>query len=100
MPKFITLEEIKKQCVIDPDFHEDDDFLEMLGDSAEDMASKLLVCDLEELVAEKGELPATVRHAIRMLVDYMYSQNRGSSGDSIDVPNAVYTMLKLYRKFA
>ena len=99
MPQYITLEEIKKQCVVDPDFHEDDEFLEMLGDAAEDMASNLLDCSLDELVAEKGELPASIRHAIRMLVDYMYSQNRGSSGESIDIPNAVYTMLKLYRSF-
>lgn len=99
MPQYITLEEIKKQCVVDLDFHEDDEFLEMLGDAAEDMASNLLDCSLDELVAENGELPASIRHAIRMLVDYMYSQNRGSSGESIDIPNAVYTMLKLYRSF-
>lgn len=99
MPQYITLEEIKKQLNIDQEYHGDDEFLEMLADSAEDMASNLLDCSLDELVAEKGDLPAGVRHCLRMLVDYMYSQNRGSSGESIDIPNTVYLILKLYRQF-
>ena len=44
-------------------------------------------------------MPATIMHAMRILVDYFYSVNRGSSSESIDIPNAVYTMLKLYRNY-
>lgn len=97
--KYLTLEEIKKQCVVDDNFHDDDTFLEMIGESAEDMAEKLVNCSLDELTAENGELPPTIRHALRMLVDYFYSVNRGSSENTPDIPNAVNIMLKLYFQF-
>ena len=97
--KYLTLNEIKKQCVVDQDFHEDDEFLTMIGNAAEDMASKLINCRLDEVVADNGELPATIRHALRMLVDYFYSVNRGSSENTPDIPNAVIVMLKLYFQF-
>lgn len=96
---YLTLDEIKKQCVIDPDFHEDDEFLEMIGNSAEDMAAQMLDCPLDEVSALHGELPATVRHCLRMLVDYFYSVNRGGSENDKEIPNAVQFMLKLFRKF-
>lgn len=97
--QYLTLEEIKKQLNIDAAYTGDDEFLTLLGDSAEELAAQLIDCDLNELYAEYGELPAALRHALRMLCDYMYSQNRGSSGESIDIPNAVFTILKLYRNF-
>ena len=97
--KYLTLDEIKRQCVVDADFHEDDILLEMIGDAAEDMAAKLINCSLDEVAAQNGELPATIRHALRMLVDYFYSVNRGSSDNAPDIPNAVLIMLKLYFQF-
>ena len=51
---YLTLEELKKQCVIDSDFTDDDEFLEMIGDAAEDMAEQLLDMPLYELEAEKA----------------------------------------------
>jgi hypothetical protein len=97
--KYLTLEEIKKQCTIDPQFDEDNEFLTMLGDSAEDMTEQLLDCSLDELASEKGGIPATIRHAMRILVDYFYSVNRGSSENAPDIPSAVTLMLKLYRNY-
>lgn len=97
--KYLSLEEIKKQLNVDVDFHEDDEFLELLGESVEDLTSNLIDCQLDELAAQNGCIPAGVRHAMRMLVDYVYSQQRGSSGESNDIPNAIFTILKLYRNF-
>lgn len=97
--KYLTLEEIKKQLNVDADFHGDDEFLELLGESVEDLTSNLIDCQLDELAAQNGSIPAGVRHAMRMLVDYVYSQQRGSSGESNDIPNAIFTILKLYRNF-
>ena len=34
--KWLTLERIKQQLRIEPDFHDEDDILELYGDSAED----------------------------------------------------------------
>lgn len=99
MLNYLTLDEIKKQLNVDADFHEDDEFLELLGESVEDLTSNLIDCSLDELVAQNGDLPAGVRHAMRMLCDYVYSQQRGSSGESNDIPNAIFTILKLYRSY-
>jgi uncharacterized phage protein (predicted DNA packaging) len=97
--QYLTLEEIKKQLNIDQEFTDDDEFLTLLGESAEDMVSQLIDCDLTELYAENGEMPASIKHAMRMLVDWMYSQQRGSSGEAIEIPQAIFTILKLYRNF-
>lgn len=97
--QYLTLEEIKHQCNIDAAYTGDDEFLTSLGEAAEDMTAQLLDADLSDVYAENGEMPASIRHAMRMLVDYFYSVNRGSSNESIDIPNAVFTMLKLYRNF-
>lgn len=97
--QYLTLDEIKKQCVIDADYHDDDEFLTMIGDAAEDLTAQMLDYDLQELFAEYGEMPATIRHAMRMLVDYFYAVNRGSADHGKEIPDAVYLMLKLYRRF-
>jgi len=97
--QYLTKSEIKKQCNIDAAYEGDDDFIEMIGDSAEDFVSQLIDTDLTEVYAKYGEIPAALRHAMRMMWDYFYSQQRGSSAEAMDIPNAVTTMLKLYRSF-
>lgn len=97
--QFLTIEEIKKQCVVDPDWHGDDEYFEMIGDAAEDMTAALLDCDLNELFDNNGNLPNTIRHALRMLVDYFYAVNRGSADQGKEIPDTVYNMLKLYRQY-
>ena len=97
--RYLTLDQIKAQCNIDKAYEGDDEFLELLAESAEDMVEQLLDCNLEELYAERGEMPASIQHALRMLVDWMYSQQRGSSGEAIDIPTAIYQILKLYRNY-
>lgn len=97
--QYLTLKEIKQQCNVDQDYTGDDEFLTLIGESAEDMVEQLIDCDLTELFAENGEMPASIKHAMRMLVDWMYSQQRGSSGEAIEIPQAIFTILKLYRNF-
>ena len=99
MLKVLTLDEIKKQVVVDEDYHGDDEYLEMAGESAEDTVEQLLDMSLDELAAKKGDVPATIRHAMRMLCDYFYAVNRGSADNDKDIPQAVYVMIKLYRQF-
>lgn len=97
--QYLTLDEIKKQVVLDEDFHDDDEFLTMIGDSAEELTSQLLDCSLDQLAAENGDLPAGLRHALRMLVDWEYSVQRGSSDNAPDIPSAIMMMIKLYRNY-
>lgn len=97
--QYLTIEEIKKQCTISDSFKDDDEFLTMIGDAAEDMTAQLLDMSLDQLAAENGNIPATIRHAMRILCDYFYSVNRGSSENAPDIPEAVHLMLKLYRSY-
>ena len=97
--KYLTLSEIKKQCVVDLDYHEDDQLLEMIGNSAEELTEQLLDRSLDELCASNGDLPAGLRHALRMLVDYFYSCQRGSGESAPDIPTAIQMMIKLYRSY-
>ena len=56
--KYLTIDQIKKQCVIDDDFLEDDDYLETLGDTAEELVEQEIDCDLNHVVAANGgEIP-------------------------------------------
>ena len=97
---WLTIDELKKQLVIDDNFNDDNDYIEMLGDSAEDTVQSLVNKDLYILAAENGgELPNAIRHAMRMLVDYFYSTERGSANSEKAIPDAVFTLLKLYRNY-
>ena len=96
---YLTLDEIKKQLNIDLDYTGDDEYLEMIADAAEDMTSALLDCGLNEIFDDRGELPATLKHALRMLVDYFYAVNRGSADEGKEIPDAVFKMIKLYRYY-
>lgn len=97
--QYLTLDEIKRQCNVDLDYDGDNEILTMVGDSAEDFVSQLIDTELVEIYAKYGDIPPALRHAMRMMCDYFYSQNRGSSAETMDIPNAVTTILKLYRSF-
>lgn len=91
---------MKAQTNIDPQYTGDDEYLEMVADAAEDYLSAYIRCPLEEVEAEYGELPATLKHALRILVDFYYSSFRGSGDSDIDFPAAFEKMAKLYRNYA
>lgn len=95
---YLDLEEIKKQCIIDEDFIEDDAYLESLGDVAERLVNDHVDGQLDDIVADNsGELPATLKHSMLMIVDYLYDY-RGSN-ENKDVPEAFFVMCKPYIKY-
>lgn len=98
MANYITLQDVKNQCIIDSDFTDDDEYLESLADTAETLVSELVNDDLDYIAAcHDGELPSPLIHAMKMLVEYMYA-NRGSDNEN-QIPDAVYMFIKLYRNF-
>lgn len=94
---YLTLSMLKQQLVISDDFDDDDEYLEALGDTAEELVEqqidKSLVAVLED---NNGHMPAPLLHACKMIVEYLYD-NRGSS-DS-EIPSAFYYMCALYRNY-
>lgn len=94
---FLTLEELKRQCVIDLDYHDDDNYLISLGDTAESLVEKQIDHNLFTVAAEHdGELPSPLKHAMKLIVEYLYS-NRGS--DTNGIPEAYFYMCSLYRNY-
>lgn len=70
--KWLTLERIKQQCRIEPDFLDEDDLLEEYGETAEDAILEVLNRSYEELYEAYGRIPAPVIQTSRMLVASLY----------------------------
>lgn len=95
--KYLTLEQIKHQCVIDSYYTGDDEYLEALGDTCEEIVERQVNQSLDDIIAENdGKLPMPLVHAMKMLVEYLYS-NRG--GEDVQIPEAFYYMCHLYRSY-
>lgn len=94
---YLTLDELKKQCVIDSSFTDDDTYLSSLGDTAEALVEQQIDSLLSDVVSENnGVLPAPLKHAMKLIVEYLYN-NRGS--DESQIPEAYFYMCRLYRNF-
>lgn len=99
--KWLTLERIKKQCRIEPDFTEEDDILEMYGESAEEQVLGDLSRSYEELIETYGKIPIDIVHASLLLVDQSYKQR--SAADTMQwytVPYAYEAKIKKYMRLA
>lgn len=99
--RYLNIKQIKRQCVVDLDYKEDDMLLYSLGTAAEDVIEQEIAQSLDDL-AEKngGELPTPLMQAGYMLVDYFYGGERGSSGNDIKIPEAIFRICRLYRKYS
>lgn len=101
MLKWLTLEGIKAQCRIEQDFHDEDDLLEMYGESAEEAVLNTLERSYEDLFEVYGRVPMPVVHATLMLVDLSY-QHRSPVGpqNMYQVPYSFDLLMKPYMRLA
>ena len=99
--KWLTLERIKQQLRIEPDFHEEDDLLEEYGESAEEVLLNYLNRSYEDVIEVYGRVPAPLRHASLMLVDTSYQYRCPVSQTSLSlVPYTFDFLLKPYMKLS
>lgn len=95
---YLTLEDIHRQLRLEPDFTEDDELLEIYGDSAENFIEQHLNRALDDIAAENGgELPKNVINSMLMFVDYMYDNS--GSGDVKEIPNSIWILLTPLKKY-
>lgn len=95
--KFLTLELIKQQLRIEPDFTDEDDLLEMYGESAEDVLLEYLNRSYEDVMEVYGRIPAPLRHAALMLVDNAYKERSPVSAQNMSlVPYTFDLLIKPY----
>lgn len=96
--KYLTLEQLKKQCIIDEDFTDDDTYLESIGLAAENLVEQQVNEDLEDIMAENdNEMPQSLIQAMLLLVEFFYA-NRGTDDDA-KIPSAFYYICRLYRNY-
>lgn len=96
---YLTLEELKQQCRIDADYHDDDNLLITYGDAAEDFLAGHLNNQLDDICADNsGTLPVSLKNAMLILVDYFYGMS--GSGDSKDVPQAFWILTNPWKTYS
>ena len=97
--KWLTLERIKQQLRIEPDFHEEDELLKEYGESAEEVLLNYLNRTYEDVIELYGRVPAPLRHASLMLVDMSYQYRSPVSAQSISLmPYTFDILIKPYIK--
>lgn len=97
--KWLTLQQIKQQCRIEPDFTMEDDLLTGYGNSAESTILNHLNRTYYDLTEQYGEVPQNIINASRMLVDVWY-QHR-SPIEALNMSIVPYTfdlLIKPYMK--
>lgn len=86
--KWLTLERIKQQCRIEQDFHDEDDLLELYGESVEETVLNDLNRTYEDLIECYGQVPRNIIHASLLLVDHSYRQR--SVADTMAMSSVPY----------
>lgn len=69
---YITLEEAKKHLLVDPDFNEDNEYIQALINTAEEAVSLNINTKLTA-IADGGELPSSVKSAVLLLIGNLYA---------------------------
>jgi hypothetical protein len=98
--KWLTLERIKQQLRIEQDFHDEDDILELYGDSAEDAIMEVLNRSYEELYEVYGRIPAPAVHASLMLVAQSYKDREKDLVQQVNANPTFSLLLKPYMRLA
>ena len=97
--QFLTLEGIKQQARVEPDFTDDDTYLLALGRSAERKLFKDIQRTYAEVVEMEGEWPIDLTLAAWMLTSYWYKNREpGENPQMYVIPYAYDSLIMPYRK--
>lgn len=98
MLKWLTIEKIKGQLRIEPDFHDEDDILEDYGESAEDAVLNTINRTYEEVMEVYGRVPAPIRRASLLIVGSLYKDRENQLVQQVHDNPAFSLLLKPYMK--
>ena len=94
----IPLSLIKKQCVVDEWYTDDDEYLKSLAQAAISIVENEIDQPINQVIAKNdGKLPVGLQQCILLLIDYFYSSNRGS--EQTDIPPAFLHLCAIYRNW-
>ena len=97
--KWLTLEQIKAQLRIEPDFLDEDTILEVYGESAEETLLNYLNRPYQDIIESYGKVPLPLVQASLMLVDTSYQHRSPISVTNISqVPYTFDLLVKPYMR--
>lgn len=96
---YVTLNKAKKHLQIDEDYKDDDEYLIMLIQVAEDSVEANLNIPLASLLKD-GLLPKSVYHSILLMIGNLYSNREPVSFTSVTkVPYTLEYLLATYKNY-
>lgn len=99
--KFLTLEEIKQQLRIEPDFTLEDTLLTRYGESAERTICELCRRTTDDFVSDYGAVPSDIVHAALLLVTASYEHRSAVSMQNLSIVGYGFDLLvKPYMRLA
>lgn len=97
MKMYIDAEDIKKHLNIDYD--EDDGYLTQLVEAAESAIERFIQQPLEQLEDENGDIPAALKHAVRLMVGGFYANREPVAfATATEIPFGLMFLVMQYRK--
>lgn len=100
--KWLTLQQIKYQARIEPDYTDEDTLLEDIGESAEETVLEYCNRTYGDLIDQYGQVPKNVVHASLLLCTIGYEQRSGISMQNLSIVpyGNIDMLLKPYMKLA
>lgn len=97
---YVTLSEARKHVNLDEWFTEDDGYILELIKVAEDIVEKRIGKPLSKCINKDGELEASVKHSILLLIGTYYNQREATTPTSIStVPYTFDFLADLNKKY-
>lgn len=99
--KYLNLGIIKKHLNVDDYFHDDDKYIETLGDVAEEMVATHLDNKLHIIANNNdGILPMPIQHAMLLLIGNLYQNREGIAFGAVnDIPHSYDYLLNQYKNY-
>ena len=99
--EYLNLDLIKKHLNIDSDFHDDDSYIEALGDVVEEITEKHIDVSLKTLTVDnKGKIPTPLKQAMLLLLGTYYSNRENVAfASSAEIPLSYSYLLSLYQNY-
>ena len=97
---YVTLESAKKHLNLDDSFNDDDSYISLLIQAAEDAVSKHIDLPLVELEDSQWELPPAILHSVLLLIGNLYANREPVAYTTvIKVPYTLEYLLGLYKHY-
>lgn len=99
--KWLTLDLIKQQLRIEPDFTDEDELLKKYGNSAEQTVMNITRRTYDNFMSEYGHIPDDIVHATLLMVTESYEHHSPVSMQNMSIiPYALDIKLKPYMRLA